>query len=143
MGAAEQLEAGVAILTPAMYRHGFSFASLGGGEGSGGDYAAGEFRKQAGELRRLELHFRQALGLVAYHLGDITISHSDYMRALEARNRYPGFSSDPLDGFRHLLDDVERYAHDFLEGSGSEFKHCAEHAARRAATPGFKRLSQA
>ena len=29
---------------------------------------------------------------------------------------YPGFSDDPLDGFRHLRSDLERFAEPFLTG---------------------------
>ncbi len=43
------------------------------------------------------------------------------MRALLAPsggNQYPGFSDDPLDGFRHLAHNLENFASDFLNGSG-------------------------
>jgi hypothetical protein len=144
MNADEALTAGVQLLTPLMESHGFTFVPLASGKSSGGWSASGEFRRQRGDdLRRLELHFRHSLGLVTYHLGATSLSHSDYMRALKAKNQYPGFSDDPLDGFRHLLRDLERYAGDFLDGPGDQFAHCAHEAERFNALPGFKRLSEA
>jgi hypothetical protein len=128
MDADRHLAAGVELLSPLMHGSGFSFASLTSGKSSGGWSSSGEFRReQGGELRRLELHFRHSLGLVTYHLGGITLGHADYMRALAARNEYPGFSDDPLDGFRHLRHDLERYGADFLTGPGDEFRRCAAH----------------
>jgi hypothetical protein len=35
------------------------------------------------------------------------------------RSAYPGFSDEPLDGFRHLADDIERFGEDFLMGDGA------------------------
>jgi len=109
-----------AVLTP----HGFHFVETGSGRGSGGHFASGEFRRAD---RRLELHFRYSLGLVAYHLGSETLTHADYVRAVRAsegipdRPRYPGFSEDPLDGFRHLRPDLIRFGRVFTQGSSAEF----------------------
>lgn len=43
------------------------------------------------------------------------------MEELGVRERaaYPGLSEDPLDGFRHLADDIQRFAADFLTGDAS------------------------
>jgi hypothetical protein len=133
MQAEETLADGVQLLTPLMEAHGFTFTPLASGPSSGGWSASGEFRRddRAG-LRRLELHYRHSLGLVTYHLGQGSLSHADYMRALKANNQYPGFSTDPLDGFRHLLHDLERYANDFLNGSGDEFARCIRESERDA-----------
>jgi hypothetical protein len=126
MRAEELLRAGFRILDPLMTASGFEVGAMSSANSSGGASASGEFRRGHGdESRRLELHFRQSLGLVTYHLGGVSLSHGDYMRALGANNRYPGFSDDPLDGFRHLLHDLEHYARDFLSGPGDEFLRCA------------------
>lgn len=126
-----------------MQGHGFAFVPLASGKSSRGWSASGEFRRErAGEIRRLELHFRHSLGLVTYHLDGTSLSHSDYMRALKATNQYPGFSDEPLDGFRHLLNDLERYAGDFLDGPRDDFARCIQEAERFNALPGFKRLSE-
>jgi len=72
----------------------------------------------------LEFYFRHSLGLVQYHLREATVSHEDYMWSVigeRGRSRYPGFSSDPLDGFWHLLRDLEEHGHTFLAGSHAEF----------------------
>jgi hypothetical protein len=130
MRADEVLAAGVQLLEPLMQRHGFAFGRLTSANSSGGWSASGEFRREdQAEARRLELHFRHSLGLVSYQIGDASLSHVDYMRCLDAHNQYPGFSDDPLDGFRHLLDDLERYGDDFLSGPGDDFLRCAEHPA--------------
>lgn len=82
--------------------------------------------------RRVELHFRNSLGLVRYHLGDTSIAHEDYMWAVTGERNvteYPGFSDDPLDGFRHLRSDLEKYASCFLSGSDASFLEIAHKAS--------------
>jgi hypothetical protein len=80
---------------------------------------------------------------VTYHVGSAKLSHADYIHALKAKNQYPGFPDDPLDGFRHLLHDLENYAADFLDGAGDQFANSVREAKRLNALPGFKRLSEA
>ncbi|HJX16012.1 MAG TPA: hypothetical protein VJ386_09780 [Candidatus Deferrimicrobiaceae bacterium] len=95
------------------------------GRSSGGESASGEYRRGN---RRLELHFRWSLGLVTYHVGDISLSHEEYIRAvhgvvkIQGKNAYPGFSQDPLDGFRHLREDLERFGDVVVKGSDDEFR---------------------
>lgn len=43
------------------------------------------------------------------------------------KSRYPGFSTEGIDGFRHLLEDLQQYGSDFLVGSDADF---ARHVAR-------------
>jgi hypothetical protein len=120
------LNAGAKILEPVLAPHGFLYAPLDSGQGSGGTFASGEFRRvRAGDVRRLELHYRRGLGLVVYAINDATLSHVDYMRALGAKAEYPGFPRDPLDGFRGLADDLARHASDFVHGAGDEFVRAA------------------
>ena len=133
-------ETGCKILDPVMQRHGFVFNKGPSGKGSGGDFVSGHYVR--GD-RKLELHFRHSLGLVTYHMGSLSISHEAYMRALlgkEGGHKYPGFSEDPIDGFRGLRYDLEHYGSDFLYGSGEEFSRCVERARERERLPGFKRL---
>jgi hypothetical protein len=110
------LTAGATILAPLLGSHGFTFEFRDEGRGSGGFFAWGEFVR---EERRLELHFRHSLGLVTYHVGPLHARHETYMKELGVlgRNQYPGFSDDPLDGFRHLANDLG-FAADFLSGNG-------------------------
>jgi hypothetical protein len=139
----EALAAGVAILLPLLGRHEFVYVPGATGAGSGGHFAAGEFRRAGvADVRRLELHFRHSLGLVTYHVDDLELSHADYMRALGVRGAYPGFSEDPLDGFRHVLDDLTAHAGGFLAGPKVDFAQCVADAARRNSRSGFKRLSE-
>jgi hypothetical protein len=81
------------------------------------------------------------LGLVTYHLADASLSHEDYMRCV-ARDKaeYPGFSEDPMDGFKHLANDLEKFASDFLSGSGQEFIKAKKKAEERNALSGFKKI---
>jgi hypothetical protein len=112
------LRAGCKILDPVMKRHGFTFVEGQAGQGSGGYFATGNYVR---DNRQLELHFRHSLGLVAYHLGSEKASHESYMQELlgsAGGNLYPGFSDDPLDGFRHLAHDLDLFASDFLSGGG-------------------------
>lgn len=114
----ESLRAGCAILNPIMTRHGFTFVEGLSGKGSGGNFASGQYVR---DTRILELHFRYSLGLVTYHLAESTVSHLSYMRELLGNaggNKYPGYSEEPLDGFRGLAFDLENFANDFLTGSG-------------------------
>lgn len=92
-------------------------------------YASTEFIR--GD-RRLEIHFRHSLGLVTYHVGSVSLSHEDYMWSVIGKrwaSHYPGFSQDPLDGFRDLRQDLEQYGAVFLSGTDSEFLKCANAAA--------------
>jgi hypothetical protein len=118
MSPRDMLTKGALLLERALKPHRYSFLFREDGQGSGGHFATGDFIR--GD-RRLELHFRQSLGLVAYHVGDACVSHAGYMEELGVRERsaYPGFSDEPLDGFRHLADDIERFGEDFLMGDGA------------------------
>ncbi|HEX4948070.1 MAG TPA: hypothetical protein VFZ34_15465 [Blastocatellia bacterium] len=121
----EILHTGCGILDLVMKPHGFSFVAGMAGRGSGGNFASGVY--VCGE-RRLELHFRGSLGLVTYHWGDASVSHQFYMQMLLGKiggNQYPGFSTDPLDGFRHLAYDLQRFADDFLKGDGEVLRRAA------------------
>lgn len=125
MKALEILRAGCSILDEVMKPHGFAFVERSSGQSSGGNYASGEY---VNGDRRLEIHFRHSLGLVTYHVGSSSLTHRDYMRALlgeDGGNQYPGFSDEPLDGFRHLKYDLSHFCEDFLSGSGEEFKRYA------------------
>jgi hypothetical protein len=116
-----QLLAAVQVVKPILEPHGFAFAVESEGQGSGGHFASGSFRTRD---RRLELHFRDHLGLVTYHIGDDSLDHETYMRLLKVygRNLYPGFPENPLDSFKHLASDLQNYCADFLSGDGKQFK---------------------
>lgn len=136
----EVLAQGQVILEEVLAPHGFQFRFEGSGRGSGGRFARGSFVR--GD-RRLELHVRSALGLVTYHVGSASVAHGDLMECvagLENDAQYPGLSEDPLDGFRHLKADLERYGGDFLSGSGREVEACAK-AAQQKAT-GLRRIAE-
>jgi len=109
----EALLDGAKILDTVLLPNGFQFQFQKEGKGSGGNFAWGEFVR---EDRRLELHFRQSLGLVRYHVGDQSASHESYMRELGAweQCRYRGFSEIPA-AFHDLAHDLG-LAEDFLSG---------------------------
>jgi hypothetical protein len=116
------LQIGREILDPILKLHGYKFLETIAGKGSGGYFSSAEYWN--GD-RRLELHFRQSLGLVRYHFGSMSLSHDDYMAAkLGGRglSAYPGFSSDPIDGFRHLREDLELHCGEFLAGDQVAFR---------------------
>lgn len=115
------LSDGSVILGTLLLPLGFEFCREEAGKGSGGFYAVGKFRRAD---RVLDLHFRYSLGLVSYHAASISLSHEDYMWSVLGKRfsrHYPGFSSDPLEGFRHLLRDLEEYGTDFLKRPGWRF----------------------
>ena len=133
------LQDGVAILDGTMRPHGFTFVPGDSGIGSGGRFASGTFVRAE---RRLELHFRHSLGLVAYHLGPIARSHEEFMRAVgSGAGRYPGFSDDPLQAFRDLAHDLERYGQAFLSGPDAELRAAFDRAAAHPRPQGLGRLS--
>lgn len=123
------LQDGVEILNGVLAQYGFLANSPAAGTGSGGSYASCEFSRGN---RRLRLHFRYSLGLVNYEAGGVVLSHEEYMWSVTRRRgatSYPGFSHDPLDGFRHLAADLEQYAQDFLSGNDEAFVADANRAA--------------
>ena len=81
--------------------------------------------------------------MVSYHLGSSRISHEDYMRHIAGKGTasYPGFSQDPLDGFRHLADDLIKFGTDFLSGSGAKLKMAIIESEKRNKLSGFQKLS--
>jgi hypothetical protein len=131
----ETFTAGVQVVAPLLERHGFHFE----GEsvrnnpsivGLGEEVAFGEFRR--GD-RRLLVELYYSLGPVKYYVGDLWLEHEPYMRAIgvaSGENAYPGFSHDPLDGFRHLRTDLQRFGHDFLEGDASILIRAASEEAK-------------
>ena len=114
---------GAKTLNPVLKKRRFRFRFRGEGKGSGGNYAWGEFVR--GNLR-LELHFRQSLGLVRYHVADQSASHETYMRELGVWDQcqYPGFSDEPLEAFNELAHDLS-LAEDFLSGSAAILRKAA------------------
>lgn len=136
------LRAGAELLAPVLTPAGFAVGPVEAGVGSGGPFAVGRFTR--GDGRALELHVRGALGIVVYRAPGVAVEHAPLMRAAagDERPAYPGFSADPLDGFRHLRADLERFGAAFLAGSDVEF---AAQAARGQALAqerrGFRALA--
>lgn len=129
--AEEWLVRGSDLLQPLLMGHGFTYKTLDTGNSSGGQFAAGEFRRGT---RRLELHFRFSLGLVSYHLDSLSMSHQEYMCSVLGKpnaSHYPGFSSDPMDAFRDLQFDIEAHCCDFLEGTDDQLLRRFEDAHAR------------
>ena len=91
--------------------YGFNFARLGAGNSSGGRFASAEFRRSDRSFQ-----FQEYMCSV---LGKPYLSH------------YPGFSSDPLEAFRDLRDDLQSYCSDFLHGSNDTFLRRIEDARVR------------
>lgn len=104
---------------------GFEFIETDDGAGNGGTFASGEFLR--GD-RRLELHVHSSLALVRYHFGDTSLAHDDLVRgvraleAIAAEGQYPGFSNDPMAGFRHLRHDLELFGDIFLRSGAKAFR---------------------
>ena len=144
----EWLEAGRRIMDPVLEPHGYRFRASESGSGSGGDFSTGAYvlgRFDPSASRRLELYFRYTLGGVTYYLGRSQLDHETYMRQLGVHREaaYPGFSEDPIDGFRHLAHDLSHYCQDFLYGTGGEFQRLArEMRVNPDKFKGFKALSQ-
>jgi hypothetical protein len=137
--AAEILQRGADLLDPIMRAHSFSYAAGPTGTSSNGSFASGAYSR---DDRKLEIHYRQSLGLVTYHVGGYSLRHEVFMRALlgpEGGNRFPGFSSEPMDAFRDLQYDLRTHAGDFLSGSGEVFRRCVESARAARKLSGIER----
>jgi hypothetical protein len=126
MTPSELLERGVAELAPVMTAAGFVFVGMDTRDDeSGVPSARGEFQK--GD-RRLELQVRRSLNEVRYHFGEDVLTHDDLVRGAGAVDRiageaqYPGFSEDPMAGFRHLRADIEKFGATFLKGGAKAFR---------------------
>jgi hypothetical protein len=134
-GAAELAE----VLGPA----GFQFAETEEGLESGGTLATGEFRRAD---RRLELQVRSSLVLVRYHFGDEVVSHEALVRGVRALERiaeegqYPGFSEDPMAGFRHLRHDLALFGDVFLRGGAKAFRALKKWVDKHPKKSGFAGL---
>jgi hypothetical protein len=120
---ASTLAEGALILGKVLTPRGFNFEPGGQLKGSGGPAAWGLFVRDG---QRIELHFRHSLGLVSYAWGDTVLGHQDYLRGVNGVGSYPGFSADPLDGFRHLADDLAGPLAGFVSGDQSSFIRAAE-----------------
>jgi hypothetical protein len=121
------LEAGAAILAPVLSPAGFIYEPARQGRGSGGDFAAGRFTRGT---QLIEFHLRHSLGLVTYGWDDLTLAHAGYLRGLGISGAYPGYSDDPLDGFRHLALDLSGPLSGFLDGDHRGFERGLQAAAQ-------------
>lgn len=135
----ESLDKGRLKLDPILLKNGFAWEDGGEGKSSGGHFARGSYVR--GD-RKLELHFRYALGLVTYHLAGREMSHQDFMTSLGVTDdaRYPGFSEDPQEAFADLAHDLKYYGGDFLFGKGDEFLLCCDRAEERNSKSGYARI---
>jgi len=139
----EILEQGAQILAPVLVPDGYKFSFVTSGNGSGGAFAQGEFVR--GD-RKLELHFRYALGLVNYHIGKLSLAHDDYMRALLGRagmSHYPNFSDEPLSGFEALRQDLVEHCSDFIRGNGDHFCQCIKKHKDYESLSGWQKMESA
>jgi len=121
------LEAGADLLSPVLSPARFTFQLTHQGRSSGGDFATGRFTRGG---QYLEFHVRHSLGLVTYGWDGTAISHGDYLRGLGVAGAYPGYSTDPLDGFRHLALDLAGPLSGFREGNRREYERSLQ-AARQ------------
>ena len=113
------LAKGAPIVAGVLAPHGFVASEVTVTRGSGGVGASCNF---IAGTKRLELHYRDSLGLVTYHVGRHSLSHEDYMHLAghKGRNEYPGFPDFPLQSFDHLAHDLSTFCANFVSGDGSE-----------------------
>ena len=123
--ATKLLERGVVELTEVLGPAGFEFIQSDEGTDARGTFASGEFLR--GD-RRLEMVVRSSLNVVRYHFDDESLSHEDLVRGvraldgISAEGDFPGFSTDPMAGFRHVRHDLERFGAIFLRGGAKAFR---------------------
>jgi hypothetical protein len=129
LGSKAMLLRGAEILGEVLQPAGFAFEFRGSGEGSGGLFAWGEFVR---EDRRVEIHFRHTLGMVAYHVGAAKLTHEDYLKCLGVyeKRHFPDFPKHPLDSFKELSRDLREFCTDFVAGDASKFLSCTARKQR-------------
>ena len=112
------LDAGAKIVGVVIEPFGFVWALGKTHAGHPGNAARGAFVK--GD-RQLELGFRWSLGPVTYRVGAAAVNHEALMKYAGhyAEAEYPGYSTDPLDAFRHLASDLQKFGGDFMFGDGA------------------------
>src|SRR5258705_2617774 len=120
MDAIELRRRGGELLSPVLVPYGFVYQAGEVDRGSGGLYAHGGSHERTVRWNSACGH---ALGEVRYRVDAATLLHEDFARAAVERGqaRYPGFSDDPLDGFRALATDLVRFGSVFLAGTTAEF----------------------
>ena len=128
------LREGAQLLVDALGGHPFEYREVVSGVGSGGDFVEGRIEAPT---RAIEIHFRNTLGLVHYHLRGSSVSHDFYMKHLGVRDRcrYPGYSEDPMEGFRNLAHDIRAFGQDFL-GKGDQLVDAARAESEEQAVRG-------
>ena len=128
----DMMTEGATHLAPVLAPLGFTFRIVGTGASSGGPFCEAEF---AGADRRVELHFRHAVGMVRWHIGDTSASHGAYMEALGRSASYPQSQDDEMEGFRCLARDFSLIRTDFIEGDGGVLATVAEAEETRGHAP--------
>ena len=132
----ELLHEGVAILAEVLRPAGFTFVLGSVDRASGGAFAQGAFVRDG---RTLSFSMRERLGLVAYESGDRYVSHEDFMRVVAPLGaaHYPGFSDDPLQAFRDVMEDLRDYGTAFVSGTDAECQAALGAAVRGRPPKGF------
>ncbi|MCQ8129391.1 hypothetical protein [Methylomonas rivi] len=141
MNPREELEKGVELLRPILEPYGFHFVFESGGNSSGGNFAQGVF---VSGNRRLKLSFRWSLGCVEYQVSGQTITHAEYMEAIDKKREasYPGFSNMPITAFEHLRSDISQYCGTFVNGNDDEFMKIIKAYRAKPKKSGFAALSE-
>ncbi|MDP3938049.1 MAG: hypothetical protein Q8R92_07920 [Deltaproteobacteria bacterium] len=133
MDAIELRRRGVELLSPVLVPYGFVYQASEVDRGGGGLYAHGGSHERT-------VRWNSAC---AMRVDAATLLHEDFARAAVGRGqaRYPGFSDDPLDGFRDLATDLVRFGSVFLAGTTAAFAALVTKAERTRPPRGFAALS--
>ena len=123
----EMLRRGSEFLSASLDPAGFLPSDIESGKGSGGPAA---WRRFVNGNRHIEVHFRLSLGLVSYQWDVAVLSHGELLRALGTKGAYPGFSTDPMDGFKHLATDLSGPLAPFVRGDFEWWQHAVATAAQ-------------
>ena len=121
-----ELEAGTAILDPALVPHGFVFQFQDAECGSGGNFAWGKYVRWD---RSLDLHHRWGLGIIQYNIADLSMDHTAYLRSLGVDNQSDLLSvplESGLDRYHALRSDIENFCSDFVTGPAIEWAAAAK-----------------
>src|SRR6266571_9517877 len=129
MDAIELRRRGVELLSPVLVPYGFVYQASEVDRGSGGLYAHGGSHERTVRWNSA-CAMRSVRSAIASMLPRYCTKY--FARAAVGRGqaRYPGFSDDPLDGFRDLATDLVRFGSVFLAGTTAEFAALVTKAER-------------
>ncbi|HEV8081963.1 MAG TPA: hypothetical protein VGP55_02120 [Chitinophagaceae bacterium] len=117
--------AGLKILEPFLFQHGFKLDYMKTQQSSGGQFTNAAY---INGKKKFIIGYRYSVGLLDYQFENSTVMHNFYLDGLgyADKKQYPDFQNEDLQSsFRHILADFEYLKDDFFIGHCIELKKIA------------------